>query len=80
MFVIVPVPAVPHEITMVGVPVSVSCDWKKTVMTLPDAAYQVFVALFELNVVVQVRIGVSLSMFIITDVFVVSVLLSLSME
>lgn len=49
-------------------------------MIFPTLAYHVSVVLFELNVVVQVRIGVSLSMFIITDVFVVSVLFNLSTE
>ena len=65
---------------MVGIALNASCDWKITVMVSPTFAYQVFVPLFELNVVVPVRIGVSLSIFITTEDLVVSILFNLSTE
>lgn len=65
----------------IAVPVSGSCDWKNTVMVSPTFAYPVFVPLFELNAVEPVmRYGVSLSICMITELFVASVLPNLSME
>jgi len=80
IFVTVPVVKLPPEIVMVGVLPSVSCDWKSTVIVSPTLAYQVFVALLELNVVVPVSIGVSLSILICTEDFVASVFHKSSIE
>jgi hypothetical protein len=69
-----------HEIVIVGVVDNASCDWKITVMMSFVLAYHVFVELFDMNVVVHVSTGVSLSIFIITEFFVASVLFNLSTE
>lgn len=57
-----------HEIVSVGSDDNASCEVKFMVIVFPDAAYHVFVPLLELNVVVPVSNGVSLSILICADV------------
>ena len=65
---------------IVGVPVNASLLVNSTVMVSPTFAYQVLVVLLELNVVVHVRTGVSLSILICTEVLIASVLFNVSTE
>lgn len=65
---------------MIGSDHNASCDEKVMVIVSACLAYQELLALFELNVVVPVSDGNSLSILICVDVFIDSVLFNLSLE